>query len=77
MRLRKLKPGGTFLFANFSPEMIDDGFMETVMNWALLQRSENDIWNIINASVDRNTVEARVFFGENRNVLYGVIEKHG
>ena len=75
--LRKLKPGGTFLFANFSPEMIDDGFMETVMNWALLQRSEADMWNIINASVDRNTVEARVFFGENRNVLYGVIEKRG
>lgn len=75
--LRKLKPGGTFLFANFSLEMVDDGFMETVMNWALLQRSEADIWRIINASVDRNTVEARVFFGENRNVLYGVIEKHG
>jgi hypothetical protein len=25
----------------------------------------------------RNTVEAQVFFGENRNVLYGVVEKRG
>ncbi|TIT59364.1 MAG: class I SAM-dependent methyltransferase, partial [Mesorhizobium sp.] len=47
------------------------------MNWVLLLRSEADMWNIINASVDRNTVEAQVFFGENRNVLYGVIEKRG
>jgi hypothetical protein len=42
------------------------------MDWVLLLRSEADMWNIINASVDRNTVEAQVFFGENRNVLYGV-----
>ena len=73
--LRKLKPGGSFLFANFSPEMIDDGFMETVMNWSLLQRSETDIWAIINASVDRNDVEARVFSGANRNIVYGHVRR--
>ena len=73
--LRKLKPGGSFLFANFSPEMIDDGFMETVMNWSLLQRSEADIWAIINASIDRNAVEARVFSGANRNIVYGHVRR--
>ena len=49
----------------------------TFMDWILLLRSEADMWNIIDRCVDRNTVEARVFFGENRNVLYGVIEKRG
>lgn len=75
--LQMLKPNGTFLFANYAEGNPDAGYRETFMNWVLLLRSEADMWNIINASVDRNTVEAQVFFGENRNVLYGVIEKRG
>lgn len=75
--LRMLKPNGTFLFANYAEGNPDAGYRETFMDWVLLLRSQADMWNIINASVDRNTVEARVFFGENRNVLYGVIEKRG
>jgi SAM-dependent methyltransferase len=75
--LQMLKPNGTFLFANFAEGNPDAGYRETFMDWALLLRSQTDMWNIINASVDRNSVEARVFFGENRNVLYGVIETHG
>jgi SAM-dependent methyltransferase len=73
--LQLLKPDGIFLFANFSPEMTDDGFLETFMNWALLQRSEEDMWAIINASVDRNSVEASVYFGSNRNIVYAVLRK--
>ncbi|RWI27854.1 class I SAM-dependent methyltransferase [Mesorhizobium sp.] len=75
--LQMLKPNGTFLFANYAEGNPDAGYRETFMNWVLLLRSEADMWNIINASVDRNTVEAQVYFGENRNVLYGVIEKRG
>ncbi|CAH2402940.1 class I SAM-dependent methyltransferase [Mesorhizobium ventifaucium] len=75
--LQMLKPNGTFLFANYAEGNPDAGYWETFMDWVLLLRSEADMWNIINASVDRNTVEAQVFFGENRNVLYGVIKKRG
>lgn len=75
--LEMLKPDGAFLFANFSDEMSDDGYMETFMNWSLLQRSEDDMWGIINASVDRNRVDAEVYYGENRNIIYGVIRKRG
>lgn len=71
-----LKPGGTFIFANFAENIGVDGYMETFMNWALLLRSEVDMWKIINASVDRNAVDARVYFGENRNIVYGVVQKH-
>ena len=73
--MKMLKPNGVFLFANFAEGIPDDGFMETFMNWTLLLRTEADMWNIINASVDRNTVEANVEFGENRNIVYGVIRK--
>ncbi|WP_374940396.1 class I SAM-dependent methyltransferase [Mesorhizobium sp. INR15] len=73
--LQMLKPNGTFLFANYADPNSDAGYRETFMDWVLLLRSEVDMWNIVNASVDRNTVEAQVFFGENRNVLYAVIKK--
>ncbi|CAM5774297.1 class I SAM-dependent methyltransferase [Mesorhizobium amorphae] len=74
--LEMLKPGGTFLFANYAEGNPDAGYRETFMNWVLLLRSEADMWNVVNASVDRNKVDVQVFYGENRNVLYAVIEKH-
>jgi SAM-dependent methyltransferase len=75
-RLMELvKPGGEFLFANFSTEVVPDGYMETFMNWPLILRSEQDMWDIVNGSVDRNHVEAEVFFGENRHIIYAKIKK--
>lgn len=70
-----LKPNGVFLFANFARDIHVDGYMETFMNWALLLRSEFDMWQIIHASADREAIEARVQFGANRNVVYGIIQK--
>jgi SAM-dependent methyltransferase len=71
--MQMLKPDGVLLFANFAEDIFDDGYMETFMNWPLLLRSEADMWNIVNASVDRNRVEASVHFGANRNILYATI----
>ncbi|MFS8148426.1 methyltransferase [Rhizobium sp. R635] len=70
-----LKPGGVFLFANFSDEMADDGYMESYMNWELLQRSEADMWRIANASAAEDTVDKTVWFGANRNIIYSTIKK--
>lgn len=73
--MQMLKPNGTFLFANFAQDSGDDGYMETFMNWALLLRSEADMWDIIDASADRNTVDASVHFGTNRNIVYGILKQ--
>lgn len=73
--MASLKPGGTFLFANFAEDMLDDAYREIFMNWDLILRSEADMWDIINNSVDRNTVEASVNAGENGVILYGSIRK--
>ncbi len=73
--LDMLKPGGTYLFANYAEGDPDAGYRETFMNWVLLLRSEADMWSLVNASVDRNTVDVEVFAGENRNCLYAVIRK--
>ncbi|WP_422646695.1 class I SAM-dependent methyltransferase [Agrobacterium tumefaciens] len=73
--MEMLKPGGMFLFANFSEDIVVDGYMETFMNWALLLRSKADMWRIINESADPSTIEADVFFGENHNIVYGTMRK--
>lgn len=72
--LQMLKPGGTFLFANFSEDIGVDGYMETFMNWALLLRSEADMWSIIEESRDPGD-KASVMFGANRNIVYGLITR--
>ncbi len=74
--LDMLKPGGTFLFANYSYPIVVDGYIETFMNWQLLLRSEADMWNIINACKDDgHDYETSVFFGKNRNIVYGVMKR--
>lgn len=69
-----LKPGGSFLFANFAQDIVVDGYMETFMDWALLLRSKTDMWDIINAAKASGDT-ASVTFGENRNIVYGVITR--
>lgn len=73
--MEMLKPGGVFLFANFSNEMADDGYMESYMNWELLQRSEAEMRLIASASTDASSVDIDVWFGANRNILYCTITK--
>lgn len=73
--LQMLKPGGVFLFANFSSDIVVDGYMETFMNWALLLRSDADMWAIIHASKGGGNLDAEVKFGANRNIVYGFIRK--
>ncbi|MFN3831286.1 MAG: class I SAM-dependent methyltransferase [Allorhizobium sp.] len=73
--LQMLKPNGTFLFANFSQEVPDDGYMETFMNWALLLRSEEDMWRIMRATAEGLDVECSLRFGQNKNIVYGIIRK--
>jgi len=70
-----VRPGGDFLFANFSDEITTDGYMETFMDWPLILRSADDMWEIINAAVDRNLVDAEVYYGSNRNIVYGKVRK--
>ncbi|MBY4590062.1 MULTISPECIES: class I SAM-dependent methyltransferase [Rhizobium] len=70
-----LKPGGTFLFANFSPATDVDGYMETFMNWALLLRSEHEMGLIASESAAGADLKVSVWPGTNRSVVYCEIER--
>jgi SAM-dependent methyltransferase len=73
--LSLLKPNGVFMFANFSEEIIVDGYMETFMNWALLLRTEEDMWRIMRSSATDGEFDCYVRFGANRNIVYGFMRK--
>lgn len=73
--LELVKPGGEFLFANFSDEITTDGYMETFMDWPLILRSADDMWSIINAAIGKGSFEAQVYYGSNRNIVYGKVRK--
>jgi SAM-dependent methyltransferase len=70
-----VKPGGAFLFANYSHPIIVDGYLETFMNWTLLLRSEEDMLRIIGESADAAEWDSSVFFGHERNIAYGVMRR--
>lgn len=75
--LAMLKPGGRFLFANFARGISDDGYMESFMNWPLLLRSEAEVEDIMAASASADHFSSEIFYGANRNIIYGVLRKLG
>lgn len=42
-----LRPGGTLLIANFLPDIIDVGYMEAVMDWHLIYRTDEDMRSLV------------------------------
>ena len=70
-----LKPGGSFMFANYHVDAPDEGYMEAFMQWSLILRSEADMWAVIDQSVDRNSVDAKVEYGKNGTIMYATIRK--
>jgi hypothetical protein len=72
--LELVKPGGEFLFANFSTEVIPAGHMETFMNWSLIFRDKAQVRKIARATLGDGD-EMDIFFGENRHIVYARIRK--
>lgn len=73
--LASVRPGGTLLFGNFSTEVVTDGYMETFMDWSLFFRDETEMRALIEAASAGLDLEADLFFGQNRHILYAQILK--
>ncbi len=70
-----VKPGGMFMFANFSDEIQTDGYMETFMDWPLILRNEADMQEIIDAALPANEFKSRTYYGSNRNIVYAEVTR--
>jgi SAM-dependent methyltransferase len=70
-----LKPGGTLLYANFSADIPDDGYMETFMDWHLLYRTRAEMEDIANVIPEREIDIRKSFTGKNGNIEYVQLTK--
>lgn len=70
-----LRPGGTLVVANFAPELRDIGYMEAVMDWRLLYRSEADVERFT-ARIPAGEIAARQLFRDGPgNVVYLSVQR--
>ncbi|MEI6158641.1 MAG: class I SAM-dependent methyltransferase [Roseococcus sp.] len=70
-----LKPGGRLLFGNFARGIRDEGYMDAFMDWRLVLRDEADIEAMLAGVPATELVAGRVFRGNNRAIIYAMLEK--
>jgi extracellular factor (EF) 3-hydroxypalmitic acid methyl ester biosynthesis protein len=70
-----LQPGGTLLVGNFAPELPEIGYMEAIMDWRLIYRTEAEVERFV-ASIDRDAiVESSIARDTGGNVVYLTVRK--
>ncbi len=72
---RTLRPGGTLLIGNFAPNLADIGFMEAVMEWMLLYRTESEVARFAARIPAVEIAEQRTFRDEPGNVVYLTLQR--
>lgn len=70
-----LAPGGTMLYANFAQPGAESAFMEAFMAWKLIYRTHAEMYDIMSILPSADIARSRVFYGDNRGVLYATVEK--
>jgi len=74
---QSLKSGGKLLVANFTPGMLEQGYMETFMDWHLIYRNETQMLELCEAINERIKPEDLYLYRDpNCNVVYLEIQKN-
>ena len=68
--LHMVKPGGRVLVANFAPNLIDIGYMETFMAWNLIYRDEAGMDEIAAGLPQDMVASSRSFRDTDGNIVY-------
>ena len=68
--LHMVKPGGRVLVANFAPNLIDIGYMETFMAWNLIYRDESGMQEIAAGLPQDEVASSRTFRDTDKNIVY-------
>ena len=72
----RLRPGGLLLIANFLCDVPDRGYMEAVMDWWLLYRTEEEV-SALDADVDPSLIAGkRTFVEPARNIAFLELRRH-
>lgn len=72
---KMLKPGGSLLLANFLPDVLDAGYMETFMGWPLIYRNDEEMAELASGLPAEQVAKTRLFQDPHHNVVFLEIEK--
>ncbi len=64
-----LRSGGRMIIGNFVPNIKDVGYMESFMDWKLINRSNDEMERLVADLKDQNS-EKRIFYEKNRNIVF-------
>lgn len=67
---RMLRSGGRLLIGNFTPDMHDIGYMESVMDWWLIYRTEEQMQGLTENLDIRRVADLRLFRDSNKNIIF-------
>jgi SAM-dependent methyltransferase len=70
-----VRPGGTLLVANFAPELRDIGYMEAIMDWNLIYRTEVEVARFVSAIPEAAIAGTTITRDSGRNVIYLSLRK--
>ncbi|MBF0609378.1 MAG: class I SAM-dependent methyltransferase [Candidatus Magnetobacterium sp. LHC-1] len=70
-----LNPGGKLLFANFIPDIMDIGYMETFMDWRLIYRDSSQLNDVLSGIAQQEYCDKKFFTEDNENIAFIEITK--
>ncbi|MES0490488.1 MAG: class I SAM-dependent methyltransferase [Leptospirales bacterium] len=72
---KSLKPGGTLVIGNFKHNHSCIGFMESFMDWRLINRSEGEMAELVNGIDREEILDLKTFTEENETIVFLVVTK--
>lgn len=72
-----LSPGGTISFANFLPSIRERGYMDIVMDWKLIYRTEDDMRHLASHLPEDYVAKIDVWTDPLDTVVYLTVTKNG
>jgi extracellular factor (EF) 3-hydroxypalmitic acid methyl ester biosynthesis protein len=72
---RMLAPGGRLLIANLAPSLADIAYMEAIMDWWMIYRSESQLGGIVEKAIGIDASDVRTFSDVLGNVAFAEIRR--
>lgn len=69
-----VKPGGKIMVANFTHGIPDAGYMESFMDWWLINRSREEVAELF-SGVQENIGELEIFCDPEQNIIFAIADK--
>lgn len=65
-----VRPSGSFLIANFLPDIADVGYMEAVMDWALVYRSRKEMIELLSDIPEAEIRNVELWSEDAQNIIF-------